>query len=407
MADILTFSNFARTTLSSALTESGTAVFADRPELFPAGTFTAVIWGGEYSSPVDDENREIVLVAKTPAGEMTALRGREGTTPGSWDRGSMIANVLTADTLNRTAGHVTAQETLITVTDAEYSIGTADRNILFICTEDTVYINASLPEAALCPGICFRFVNGSESYKGTVALTPNGADRIMDSSGSVSLYAGSSLELISTGTAWVISSVTQGRGRDLSPELPAGGGMLPAAYAYLGTGLGTANIYAELLSAYIFVNVSDGMHGLPLTIVKADENPLSLYVVTDLTYLSGVTLYSKGDCVTLTTDRTGGINIISVYRSPSDRVVSVSEDTYLYGNEEYVLADASEGGYEIMLPYFESCAGQTVTVRKTDSSAETVTVSLYNPEDYEDYFLTDSSPTASFISDGTQWHRLV
>ncbi|MGE4317585.1 MAG: hypothetical protein AB7E96_01665 [Deferribacterales bacterium] len=407
MADILTFSNFAKTALSSALAESGAEVYAYDPSLFPAGVFTAVIWSREYASPLDDDGREVILVTKTAEGTMTAQRGRENTEAKDWSAGSMIANVLTADTLNSTAQHISAQDSLITVTDTEYTVSPADRNILFICPEEGFLITAALPEAALCPGVRFRFMNGTESYKGTVVITPNGTDYIRDTAGSVSLYAGSSLELVSAGTSWVLSSVSCGQGRDFSPELPAGGGMASAAYAFLGTGLGTADISAELLSAYVFVNVSDGMHGLPLTIRKADENPLALYVVTDTATLSGVTLYSKGDSVTLTTDISGGINILSVYRNPSERTVTVSDDTYLYGSEEYVLADASSGGFEIMLPYFATCAGQTVTVKKTDSSSETVTVSLYNPEDYEYSYLTAASPLTTFISDGSRWHRLV
>lgn len=406
MAETLTFSNFAKTSLSAPMTEAGETAGLTDASVFPEGTFTAVIWDSAKASPMDDENREIVLATKS-GNTLTAQRGREGTQARAWNVGSMIANVITADTLNTLIGASSGGDEIITVTDASYEMSPFTKKLKFVCSEVVPFIAVTLPSAAECAGSEFLLLNESVSYGFTVTLTPYGADTFCNLTGSQAvLYAGSSIRLISDGTSWSVAgfkSGSQSAKHSVAPVMDTGGMIfLPYAEVYAGAGLGMLHVDATETMVYVYVQTSDCMHGVPLTVIRTDNEQNTVFVPL----ANGVhTLSSRGDSVTVTADGDGNIFALSSYSAGG--VVTFTEESVLTYGEKVVRCDASNAPFTVTSNYAHESAGRIITFIKTDSSENSVFLSLVTESDSLQIELTLADGKAAVISDGVNWHRLV
>lgn len=99
MADNLTFSNLAKSTLMSDISTGDTLININDHTNFPVGLFTAVIWSGLKSSPLEDADSEIVHLTHTADNGFTAVRGKEATSAKDWKANNNIAHVITAETM--------------------------------------------------------------------------------------------------------------------------------------------------------------------------------------------------------------------------------------------------------------------------------------------------------------------
>lgn len=88
------------------------------------------------------------------------------------------------------------------------------------------------------------------------------------------------------------------------------------------------------------------------------------------------------------------------------KVVSTNSSSYTAGNETIILANASGAGITIALPVASTCTDRVYTVKKTDSSVNTVTLDPNGSELIEGVatkILGTLFETVTIISDGTAW----
>jgi len=114
---------------------------------------------------------------------------------------------------------------------------------------------------------------------------------------------------------------------------------------------------------------------------------------------------------TLTVDISGdadtvdGLNATDIARIYTN--VSTQTGTYTASEGDLVLADTSGGGFTVTLPAASS--ETVVTVKKTDSSTNTVTVATPGAETIDGQTTIDISSQYSsrdFVSDGTDYYMV-
>lgn len=403
----LKFSNFAKTSLSAHLEESDTVLSLAAASLFPEGAFTAVIWDSSKSSPLEDPAREIIYAERT-GNAVTAQRAKENTSAKAWSQGSAVANVITAETMNTIlSGSTSSADDFLSVTSGYYQMTQADRRVEFVCSEETPEINVMLPSAAVCKGAEFILINTSADYRFYVSLNTYGTENIRGvNSNAMRLYAGSTVRLLSDGAGWLITGLKTGAHQGvfsvtaaLNPESMI---MLPYAEIQAGAGLGSIQVDASEISAYVFIQTYDCMNGIPLTVTKTDSGTNTVSVVLS----NGIhRLNRQGDSVTVTADSTGSVYASAFYAVPS--VITVSEETMLTYGEKLVVCDASASPFTIFTNYAHECTGQETAFVKTDNTANVITIYLVAEGDSGMVTLGTVEPKAVVVSDGTKWHRLV
>lgn len=98
----LRMKNFAKSTLADNLPAEATVLHIKVGDgsFFPLdGPFRAVIWGSQFTTAVDDPNREIVTLEYLSSDFFSAIRQEEDTDVSEWSVGDKIAHVLTAGKL--------------------------------------------------------------------------------------------------------------------------------------------------------------------------------------------------------------------------------------------------------------------------------------------------------------------
>ncbi len=88
------------------------------------------------------------------------------------------------------------------------------------------------------------------------------------------------------------------------------------------------------------------------------------------------------------------------------KVVSTNNSSYTAGNETIILANASGAGVTIALPVASTCTDRVYTVKKSDSSGNTVTIDPNGSELIEGAttkVISAQYETVTIISDGTAW----
>lgn len=97
--------------------------------------------------------------------------------------------------------------------------------------------------------------------------------------------------------------------------------------------------------------------------------------------------------------------------SATDRPATVVTTTYaVVLSDRVLLADATGGAFTITLPAAADAAERTVTIKKTDASANAVTVDGAGSETIDGaatYSLAAQYDTVALWSDGSAWHVLA
>ena len=86
-------------------------------------------------------------------------------------------------------------------------------------------------------------------------------------------------------------------------------------------------------------------------------------------------------------------------------VVSKTANYTLTSADSYILADATSGSITITLPAVSGISGRIYTIKRTDSSANTVTIDGNASETIDDQTTQTLSQydTIKIICDGTEW----
>lgn len=394
MADQLSFSNFAQTSLSASIAADALSAAVADSSVFPAGTCAAVIWGQAYASPLKDPDREIVLASSDGAGGLTIVRGAENTAPVAWNSGDNIANVITASVMNALTGAARRQESFVSVDD-DYVMSADDSLVAVVFPDDDVYdITVTLPDAASCTGRRYTLINTACGAGGYALIQPAGTDVFSGLTGGVfPVCAGASCVLMPDGGRWFVVSYTGSGHTDA--KIYSGSGLFSAA-----EGL----VYADASGGMVTLNLlTAGAQGLPLTVVRADDSGADVDITLGTQH---VLLHGKGSVVTVTTDGGGNISVLGRYVPDSSAIAVVSRLYVMHGHEKFIFADASSSTFAVAAPSASLAAGSSFTVIRKDTSANTVYVDLPGKNSLN-LPLTASDSRASFVSDGSDWHRFV
>lgn len=91
-------------------------------------------------------------------------------------------------------------------------------------------------------------------------------------------------------------------------------------------------------------------------------------------------------------------------------VDSISTTTTLTANNQVVLCSASGAAFDVDLPAAASHTGRQYYIKKTDSSANIVTIDPNGAETIDgntNWQLTNQYQYAAIVSDGTNWHLVA
>ncbi len=383
------FANFARSRLAAYLPANGTELTVGDASVFPEGSFTAVIWGKGFASPADDTDREIVLADRT--GEtITVERGRENTSARDWNTGSLMANVVTAETLN-TLSSVSA---LRVISGNGNTIDAFDTVVAFSFGEQTNPMTCTLPEAALFMGNVLTLINCGSTFMQYVILNAAEND-VIGMDGAVSMTIGSSCTIRLTVTDGIWRVIGTGLFSPHSIQTVSSSGPLNS----LGT---IAYADASTYPLYLYIQENPAMAGVPSILMKADEtaNKVSVYSQTGDQFAE---LKNFGDAVWFMQTRSGGtVKLSTGGGSSGGGYVSIS-GYYSYENGiSSVFADTSYGYSYVNLGSPSEHTGQSVTVIRTDSTLNPVQISK---DEVSDYLLSSEGESATFMCSGTVWYR--
>ncbi|WP_277656835.1 hypothetical protein [Seleniivibrio woodruffii] len=386
------FANFARSSLSEYLPANATELSVEHPERFPYGNFTAVIWNKGFAAPSEDDGREIVLVTRTEAG-MTIQRGLEGTEAADWNTGSLIANVVTADTLNSISAFIAAR----TLTQSG-AIEPSDSFVLLSYAENESVKTFTLPEAALFSGNMLTIMNCGSGMTQFAVLSTAENDVIgFDGQTQVIVGAGCTLRISVINGIWQITGTEAFSPRSFQQISTSG--QLNAC--------GTV-VYADAsqypLSLYIADNPA--MRNVPFPVLKSDSsaNKITLYHQSTGSVVSE--LSKKGECAWLMLNGSGGVEVLSASGGGSSGSanlhITATGFVQLSKEVSLVFADTSNGYAYVSLGSASQTAGQKVTVIRTDSTPNPVMVGGLSGGEY---FLNAEGDYASFACSGTKWFR--
>lgn len=393
MADYFTFANFAQTNLTAPLASDSTAISVADTSVFPSGICTAVIWGSEAPSPLKDDKREIVLVISDGAGTLTLVRGMENTTAGEWKIGDNIANVITASVLNSLTKRTYLADNLVSVSN-NHEMSVDDLFLAVNFSEGFYPLTITLPQVAICAGKRYSITNISKNIGEYADIVPQTSEIFASvSSGRIPLCAGASCTLTSDGTQWIIAGYTQSGHTDIkvyqsSEPVSAAEGL----------------VYADATDGMVILSlVTDGAQGLPLTVIRKDATSNEVRIEVGM---QSVSLHGQGSSITVTTDGGENLTVINRYVPDNATVVTVDSTYLLQGHERHIFADATQSPMAVVPLNASACAGASVTVLKTDASANTIYVSLDGNSGTTTVPLNATDPKGYFVSDGADWHRL-
>lgn len=383
------FANFARSRLAAYLPANGTELTVEDTSVFPEGSFTAVIWGKGFASPADDPHREIVLADRT--GEtITVERGRENTSARDWNTGSLMANVVTAETLNT----LSSVSSFRVISGDGNAIDAFDTVVAFSFGEQTTPMGCMLPEASLFSGNVLTLINCGSTFMQYVILNAAEND-VIGMDGAVSMTLGSSCTIRLTVADGIWRVIGTGLFSPHSIQTVSSSGPLNS----LGT---IAYADASMYPLYLYIQEDPAMAGVPSILMKADDtdNKVSVYNQTGDQFAE---LKNFGDAVWFMQTGSGGTVKLSTGGSSSGGgYVSIS-GYYSYENGiSSVFADTSYGYSYVNLGLPSEHTGQSVTVIRTDSGINPVQISK---DEVSDYLLSSEGESATFMCSGTVWYR--
>lgn len=393
MAELMSFSNFAQTTLTAVMSADSTSLPAADPSVFPSGICAAVIWGSQAASPLKDADREIVLVISDGAGSLSLVRGMEGTQARDWNSGDNVANVVTASVMNSLTASAHRLESFKAVSE-DYAM-TPDDTFLTVGFDQGYYpLTLTLPSAADCSGRRYTVVNTGKEINRYVNLVLSGSDVFANmTSPSIPLCGGASCVLMASGSSWVIASYTQSGHTDIKTYND--GGLVSAA-----EGL----IYADASEGITILELeTGGAQGLPLTVVRQDGSDHEVRITCGRSFYS---LYGQGSSVTVVTDGAQNMAVLSEYIPALLNSVMVTDTYLMKGYEKCISADASDRSFGLVAVNASIRPGAMFTVLRKDSSVNTVYVTLNGSTSWS-LPISAADGKATFLSDGSSWVRLI
>jgi len=385
------FANFARSQLSAYLHAEGTELTVQNAELFPEGSFTAVIWGNGFASPADDPNREIVLAQKTESG-ITAGRGRESTSAKDWNTGSMIANVVTAEMLNTFA----SARSFRVVTDSGSVIDPFDCTVAISFSEANQSISCVLPDAALYSGDVLTIINsGTEPSQYAVIIAAEGDAIGLNGITQTTLGSACTVKLAVIGGIWRIIGTGIFSPHSFQTFTTSG-----PVFSY-----GSA-VYADASESplYLYIQQNSAMTNVPVPVIKTDETDNSVFIYDTANKLLAELKEEGGSFWFMQTAYGGIVNLTpeSGGSSGTGGTASVTGYYSLPSGISYIFADASVGYAYVSMGSASEHAGQSVTVIRTDTNSNPV---MIGDIETSEIMLEAEGSFRTYVSSGTKWFR--
>jgi len=401
MAQTLTFSNFAKSTLTSSIDAEATQINIDGDALYPDGHFTAVIWDSSKGTPLDDTSSEIVLLIRASEGVFDAIRGGENTTPRAWQSGANIAHVVTAETMQALNDASSMTASMTEVTDNIYAINRGETNTLFSFAALEDYKTVTLPEASLCAGLSFRITNDGDGGAQYIQLYPYAGDSFAVTENTyIKIASGSTITMSVIDNKWQIISYDNARPGKMRVFTSA------KPYFSMGDGVAFADTSAGGITKYLYED--DGMFGIPLTVIKYDASANHIYMSPFEGEASEITLRGQYESVTFITEADGTKRVLNRYNPPANTVVAVNDDTNLKGYERYVMVTTGDTDKNITLPSVYIYKGQCITLKKVDTGTGAIIVvgGVVYVEGASTYSISAENEYATFVSDGANWVKV-
>ena len=119
------YKNFSKGVLAAELLNTGTSLTITTTETFPTGQFKAVIWDAGETEPQNDSTREILTLEWNSETSEYDIVGREqeDTSAKTWDSGSNIGHIVTAEQFEGYLNQDQTEQQLITGNKLRYNSG--------------------------------------------------------------------------------------------------------------------------------------------------------------------------------------------------------------------------------------------------------------------------------------------
>ncbi|MGD9808886.1 MAG: hypothetical protein AB7E76_10745 [Deferribacterales bacterium] len=405
----LTYANFALSKLTQALSASGTAVHIADDALFPDGYFTAVIWSAGVGSPLEDADSELLTLMRTSAGVFEAVRGDEGTTARDWAQDSLIANVVTAETMEYIYSAAGNTASVTVMSDTAYTMERDDTKMLCTFTPAEGEKSVTLPASDVCEGLTYTILNRGIYPHQTLKLYPNASDGYAHTAeGYISIPSGGSAQLIHSDDGWVVISANADSYKNLRiidedmPSVSFGEGTL-----YADTSAEDINITLPSAKEYCGVPLkiykfSDDANKVIISGYEGDSTPVEL---TEQ-WQSAVFVMSQSGTVYMTDGPQASAP--SSGTSEGD-VIFLSENRFLDGSERFIFVTTGSVGIHSYLPEPSAHTGKMVTVKKIDSGSGVAIIfpidsTIDGAADLVE--LTQQWQYATFACGGDGWYRV-
>lgn len=398
----LNYKNFALSAISSDTADTDDQIEIEDYSLFPdTGEFTAVIWDSSKATPLKDPECEIVTLEAISEGLFQAVRGQEETSAKDWSAGSYISNVVTAETMEYLLAAASASASAADISDSIYTMGRYDTSAFLIFGESESYKTITLPEKVLAEGITYSITNRGSKPSQTAKIYPYTSDSFAHTSNPyMTLTSGSTLTLCLSSGEWVV--------KDYVSAKPSGIKKIDANNSEVSFGDGVVFADTSAGSFSISLPADEGIYGVPLTIIKYDDLDNYVYVNSFAEEPNAAMIYGRFESLTFFMEPDGTVHFLSRYTPDNIKSRTVIGTCTLRGHERFVLADASAGTFEISLPHSDRAVGESIRIKKIDSSANAVDFRAPGSdiEGGSSYSLTAEGEYVCFASDGENWYRV-
>lgn len=409
MAD-LTYANFALSTLSQQLASDGATVYITDDALFPDGYFTAVIWSSGIGTPQEDPSSEILTLIRTSAGVYSATRGEEGTASKIWAEGSLIANVVTASTMEyvyTAAGHASSATIM---SDSIYGMSRNDTRLICTFSPADMEKSVTLPDIDLCEGLVFRIINRGSYTHQRIKLYPYPADEFAHTSESwIRIPFGGYAELTPVNGKWALLSINR--------ESYSSIRIVDEDQQDISFGDGT--LYVDSTFSDISLTLPGDMDycGIPLRIYKMSDDSHKIIISgysgdttpVELTYQFDHAVFVMGSDGTVYMTESPSTTSTSTEGTQSNEYLYIDENTYLTGTERFIYVTCGTSNVYSYLPTHGTSPGQIVTVKKIDSGTGSANILAINStiDGSAGYIsLNNQWDYATFTSADSGWYRV-
>lgn len=331
---------------------------------------------------------EVLWITNISGTTATVTRGAEGSTTVNHGTGFALELLITAGGLgNFTQGWPGLISTLV-AKSAAYTATAADNVI--VCNSTTAAFTVTLPTAVGALGRTYT-VKKTDSSANAVTVDPNGAQTVDGAATYTLAKQWQSVTVVSDGANWQIAGNSLALDTTSTDIQPLG----TQAAGAQGMAADAKHVHAmprhdQLLAPTGAVAWgSQKITGLANGSSASDAAAFGqLPSIAGLAALSGATFTGPVTVTSLTTETT---SVTSNYSAGS--------------GDSVILADATSAAFTVTLPTAAGVAGLAYTIKKTDSSANVVSVVCTGAQTIDGtaaYALT-ARAWVEVVSDGTNW----